>query len=795
MKYYRHLLISIILLVSLFSCACANNNFSTDSSKESADLYDRDLSFNYTTDITKNYSVVNNIDNGWNIVNYTECGSFSKELNSQNSNYFLSAFEDYYAILNESYFLNNNNELNYKFSLFTKTGEKVTNIKSIYDMDLPSNEDKSLRIKELFNKALNGHAIVTSIDYKNNNVYLFFNDLDEDFLINDFVCLVIENNGIIKDFFSLGEFIGEKSSKQDNDNHNHNHDCDHEHEITRLYYATFTQENGIVLWNNFSNTVTCISSDMKLINKETINDCPEDAISFSGKTSDGIPVFEYVDLNSNVTLFLVTNEFKKITSGRIDSAECRYLSENGFIYYISGNSLFCWDVSKGSCEKIYVFDGIDYCSCKNIHMNSDGDIDVMFYDYFESKLFDYTLSVNKNVDRTDLVVYKYSFDEYIDDCAADFARMNPSINVIVRTMEEDSKSLTVLADEIKSGQGPDIIIANRAMLETLQHVGIADDLNNYIDKIILDELFAGILNYGTIDGKLYGIPFDASIYTLVGIKGLSDKEDWNIKSLMSDFESIKESNPNIRLMAVPEYPMTVNELLLILGTVGLDYSDFVDFDRNECYFDSNEFIDFLKFIKENAESDNAPYLSEEEVYSLLKNKQAMLTIVEGGFVGFSSKMSALYNSCDILGLPLRKGTNIITCYSCLSINSFSDKKELIKEFIETVLSENCQVKYSVNHVRKDVLLNHVYEHTDITPEPIILIGGHNIIPLGGKSDNSSFLKEYIETIDTALPATIEYEIQSIIIEEASAFFDGTKSAEEVAKLIQSRVQLYLEERK
>ena len=57
------------------------------------------------------------------------------------------------------------------------------------------------------------------------------------------------------------------------------------------------------------------------------------------------------------------------------------------------------------------------------------------------------------------------------------------------------------------------------------------------------------------------------------------------------------------------------------------------------------------------------------------------------------------------------------------------------------------------------------------------------------------MKEYIETIDTALPATVEYEIQSIIIEEASAFFDYAKSAEEVAKLIQSRVQLYLEERK
>lgn len=39
------------------------------------------------------------------------------------------------------------------------------------------------------------------------------------------------------------------------------------------------------------------------------------------------------------------------------------------------------------------------------------------------------------------------------------------------------------------------------------------------------------------------------------------------------------------------------------------------------------------------------------------------------------------------------------------------------------------------------------------------------------------------------------DIELIIYEEIPAFFDGNKTAEEVAKIIDNRVQLYLDEKK
>lgn len=52
---------------------------------------------------------------------------------------------------------------------------------------------------------------------------------------------------------------------------------------------------------------------------------------------------------------------------------------------------------------------------------------------------------------------------------------------------------------------------------------------------------------------------------------------------------------------------------------------------------------------------------------------------------------------------------------------------------------------------------------------------------------------YLELMEQCIPRKTEWNtISSIVMEEAGAFFAGDKSAHEVAAIIQSRVQLYLE---
>ena len=101
-------------------------------------------------------------------------------------------------------------------------------------------------------------------------------------------------------------------------------------------------------------------------------------------------------------------------------------------------------------------------------------------------------------------------------------------------------------------------------------------------------------------------------------------------------------------------------------------------------------------------------------------------------------------------------------------------------------------------MRKDVLVNNVKDAVELygykKPVPVFFQSESGMIPLEGKEDGSSYVKEYIELAENCIPQKDEYEqIKSIVIEEVPAFFNGQKTAKQVASIIQSRVTIFLEE--
>ena len=74
---------------------------------------------------------------------------------------------------------------------------------------------------------------------------------------------------------------------------------------------------------------------------------------------------------------------------------------------------------------------------------------------------------------------------------------------------------------------------------------------------------------------------------------------------------------------------------------------------------------------------------------------------------------------------------------------------------------------------------------------VMNIGGENI-ELPRISDTEvDQLYAYLKTLNTE--AYYDSSIENIIVEEAAAFFAGQKSAKDVAGVIQSRVQIYINE--
>ena len=68
--------------------------------------------------------------------------------------------------------------------------------------------------------------------------------------------------------------------------------------------------------------------------------------------------------------------------------------------------------------------------------------------------------------------------------------------------------------------------------------------------------------------------------------------------------------------------------------------------------------------------------------------------------------------------------------------------------------------------------------------------------LAVKPDGTTYQEEYLDFVESCEPVPYFPQlIREIVKEEVASFFAGHKEAEEVADIIQRRVQLYLDENK
>ena len=135
----------------------------------------------------------------------------------------------------------------------------------------------------------------------------------------------------------------------------------------------------------------------------------------------------------------------------------------------------------------------------------------------------------------------------------------------------------------------------------------------------------------------------------------------------------------------------------------------------------------------------------------------------------------------------------------LVVNAQSAYKEEIGKFFSLLLNYDNQFQVDEGSVRTDVIRDSVYYHP--WRERYVLLRSSDaenrvITDLTLKPDGSTYLEEYLDFVESCRPVPyIPMQIRLIVQEEAHSFFEGSKGAVETAEAIQSRVQLYLEEKK
>ncbi|MBQ2725868.1 MAG: hypothetical protein IJF78_09190 [Clostridia bacterium] len=411
-----------------------------------------------------------------------------------------------------------------------------------------------------------------------------------------------------------------------------------------------------------------------------------------------------------------------------------------------------------------------------------------------------------------------------------FNKDNPGSRIIIsdysqyNTDEDYMAGANKLATDIVNGlYKPDIVIGNTgdAFVQQILEKSLYTDLYTFLDKddrINRNTVFSSVLySYETDDGKLWGLPSEFSVSTLIAPKAvMGDRTSWTFTEML-DFAMNLPAGVSLMEDLTQE-----NAMHYLLG--GSGYAAFVDQKNASCSFTSPEFIKYLEYIRTLPASspsyEERPDDYYETLYLARHNGQVALDAVGLSDPHDWVSLEAAFNTKDyvLIGFPAENGDKgaRISYSDSYIITSFCEYPDEAWAFLKTIIhpefDEMRERYHGINSfpiVRG--LCEEMAEQYKEYEYDIYFSGGASWGSYDPENPDTSELREpgirtyFTDADKTALldylengvgqrtSAQVSDEITAIVNEEISTYLGGVKDAKTCADVIQSRVKLWLAE--
>lgn len=526
---------------------------------------------------------------------------------------------------------------------------------------------------------------------------------------------------------------------------------------------------------------------------------------------------------------------KKLGEGYVYNQNGRIM--NGTDKYdllISRDSgLFGYDIETGSTETIidWLKSGFD-----NTAMNSscttvlqDGRILCVTYNYqynggggYSWSNSDQIINILTEVDPATLPdkklikLYALYLDVGIKRQIVEFNKNNPEYEIELTSYEDYATNsyndaITKLNNDMIAGNLPDIIVLNTSMpIDSYISKGLLADLYEFMDKdetINRSDYVEGVFKAYETNGKLYELVSNFSISTIIGKSSLvGDTTGWTV----DEFIEFADAHPDASLMG-----REVGRNDFFSSMVRVCFENFIDRDTGECRFNSDDFIKIMEFsTRFPKEIDYDKLYSEsnywDEQQSAYREGKTLLDIYDmSNFKTIREiEQGRFGESVTFKGFPGAKGNGaVFNAYTEIAITSKASNPDGAWNFVKYFLSDEYQDLYATNDsyqfpIKKSSLekLAEIskerpyWEDSDGKKEYYdnTYWNGSSSVNIGVNTDEDN--QKVMDLINsTENISRYDEQINKIINEEASAFFEGQKSSKEVAEIIQNRVSNYLAE--
>lgn len=366
------------------------------------------------------------------------------------------------------------------------------------------------------------------------------------------------------------------------------------------------------------------------------------------------------------------------------------------------------------------------------------------------------------------------------------------------TEEEFERRIDQFAAAINTammaGRGPDIICFSQN-LPYRRYI----DKNMFVNLGELMEKDTGFrkeeLNLKVIDALqyndgLYVMPLGYQFNVLFASRPILDKENlaiddrsWTWNDFVKAAEKIRKDTDNDgKIDQFSTYLYSKEEIIFLLS----DYEKFVDIENKKAYFATDEFISMLESCK--AYTDKELFFIEGDIEKIKDMSQK-------GSIAFVQWPLSDYFSADfiksyffpddvrLLRMPTDDADGAVSMEfipgDMYAINRNAKYRDEAWEFLKLLLSKKYQSSTSFQ------------AGFPINNEALKVIADRSRNVMGVKQETIDEVNGFIA--DVSEYRYYDKQARSIIKAEAAYFFAGSRSAEETARILQNKMDIYLNE--
>lgn len=517
-------------------------------------------------------------------------------------------------------------------------------------------------------------------------------------------------------------------------------------------------------------------------------------------------------------------------------------------YYADNNNIFGYTAKTDTKEKLvdWLACDVDTNNMNGYAMLSDSRVAALMQDWSTDPTT-YQLIVLHRVDASEIKEKKVLtlacmyLDWNLRSMIVEYNKTNDEyrINVVdyseYATDDDYNAGVTKLTTEIISGSVPDIFLTSNLPIDKYAAKGVIADLNTFMDGgngLSRDYFVPQVMSALEKDGKLYELPTSFSVQTAYALSSIASQYDtWNVAAVQDAMTQLQEG------ATVFSDGWTKNTALS--NCLSRNLSAFVDWTTGKCEFDSEAFQQLLAFCNsfpaETSDGDGAiAYASsadiavddamwESDATRITNGKQLMSTTGMYSFDSYIWNVYAIRDKITFTGYPTEDGSgSSFELQMPMAISSVTKYPDAAWDFVcsiikkmNTIDENNYYYGFPISQAAFDA------EMTDIMTEQYQLDENGEQVDWDGDGEPDKAIRGSYETMEngetvykdvyaltqedidqilgvinnTHSVYDYDQEILDIITDEVAAYFAGDKDVQTTASMIQSRVNLYVQEQR